>query len=64
MTEQRAVEADMSAMGWYFQKLSECKFCKDECPVLKNKRNWGCGCRPVRYMKESSTLKRFNKKEG
>ena len=44
--------------------LKNAKFCKDECPIPRNRRNWGCDCRPIKYMKECPKLKAFKKKEN
>ena len=55
MSEEENAKQLLSTM----QKL---EFCKDYCSVPKNKRNWGCGFRPVKYLKECPTLKSFDMK--
>lgn len=60
--EKREMECNMDSIIWLGQRFAEAKFCKQECPVPQNKRGWGCGCRPISYMKECPVLNRYNKK--
>lgn len=63
MTEnKRTIDCDTTSLGWLGERIAEAKFCKQECPVPQNKRDWGCGCRPLAYMKECPTLRKYNKK--
>lgn len=60
--EKRTINCDMTALDWLRERIAKAKFCTQECPVPQNERNCSCGCRPLAYMKECPTLRRYNKR--
>lgn len=59
---KRTIDCDITTLDWLGKRIAETKFCKQECPVPQDKRSWGCGCRPLSYMKECPMLNRYNKR--
>ena len=64
MTEdKRLVEVEMSAVEDISKLIRKAKFCIDECPVPVKNVLLGCTCRPVKYMKECSRLKQYERRK-